>query len=177
MDVNMSFGITGSVKQTSGLAIVKMSFKFTGTVSNGLDTIEFTGKATVKVEIDSVAGTMNGIIRLRVSVKGYGSESFEEPYSIELPADMDGTFSLELNVVEENRELLGTGELILSNGDTYHFSITGKYNYRTDKSKFKLTEDVSSKGSKLKIIIDESDGVITSINGKILGQKIKGIYD
>jgi len=177
VDVDISFDITGSIKQTGGIAIVKMSFKFIGTASDGYDTYPFTANAKIKAEINLDSGTIEGTAKVRVSIRGYGSYSDESLYTEELPLDMDGAFTLELNVNEDGGELQGAGELILSNGDTYHFSITGKYNYRTDKSKFKLTEDVSSKGSKLKIIIDESDGVITSINGKILGQKIKGIYD
>jgi hypothetical protein len=169
----MSFDIKGSVKQKDNLAIVKMSMKFTGTAYDGVDTYKFTASTKVTAEIDTGAGTINGTVKAKVSIKGYGSDSYESSYTITLPPDMDGTFTVELNVDKDGNKLLGTGELVLSNGDIYYFSVTGKYNSKTNESNLKLKGAGSLKGSSLKIKVDESDGHISSATGKILGQKIK----
>jgi hypothetical protein len=177
VDVDISFDITGSIKQTGGIAIVKMSFKFRGTAYDGYDTYKFTASAKATAEINLDSGTVEGTVKVKVSIKGYGSESYESPYTLELPPDMDGAFTLDLNVNEAGRKLQGTGELVLSSGDIYYFSVTGKYNSKTDESSFTLKGDGSSKGCSLKIKVDESDDSITSLTGKVLGQKIKGMYD
>jgi hypothetical protein len=177
IDVDISFDITGSIKQTGGIAIVKMSFKFRGTASDGYDTYKFTASAKVTAEINLDSGTIEGTAKVRVSIRGYGSYSDESLYTEELPLDMDGAFTLDLNVSEAGRKLQGTGALTLSSGDIYYFSVTGKYNSKTDESSFTFKGDGSSKGCSLKIKVDESDDSITSLTGKVLGQKIKGMYD
>lgn len=176
IDIDMTFDINGSIKQTGGVATVKMSMKFKGTAYDGWDTYKFTASAKVTAEVDSVAGTIEGTVKVKISIKGYGSESGVVPYTIDLPLDMDGTFTLELDVNADGKKLQGTGTLTLSNGDTYNFSIKGKYNAKTDENKLTLKGDASFKGSSLKITIDESDGQMTSLTGKTLGQKLKGTW-
>lgn len=173
-DVDMEFTIKGSVKQKGGDATVKMTMKFTGTADDGVDTYKFKANAKVTAEINSIDGTIDGTVKVRISISGYGSESGEVLYIEDLPVDMDGTFTLELDVTEDAKgKLLGTGTLTLSNGDTYNFSVTGKYKAKTDESKLTLKGDDSSKKCKFKIVINEGDGQMTYLNGKALGQKLK----
>jgi hypothetical protein len=168
----MTYNITGTVIQKNGLASVKLKFKFKGTVYDGVDTYRFSATETVTAEINSNSKVISGSVKIRVSVQGYGSTSEVVPFSQSLPADMDGTAVLSLSCDSDGKNVVGTGQLALSSGDIYNFSVKGKYNAKYDESSLILKGDQAAKKNSLKIKVDGSDGSMKSLNGKVLGQKL-----
>ncbi len=174
VDISMQFDIKGSVKQRNGIATVKLSLKFTGTATYMSETYRFRASEKVTAEINTATAVMNGIVKVSVTVQGVGSERETANISMTIPGDMDGSSDLDFEVNEDGRKLTGTGTLTLSNGETYDFTVSGKFNERKNESTFTFKPaDNDAKGCKLKIKINEGTDQISSLKGKVLGQCVK----
>lgn len=171
--IETTFDITGSVTQKNGVGIVKLLIKFQGTAEYQGEVYRFTATEKVTAEIDPLAQTITGEVKVKVSMKGYGSYSDSADFEADLPPDMDGSAAFTFEVTADGKKLVGTGELVLSNGETYQFSVKGTFKAKTNVSSFKFTGIDSAKKSKLNMQVDEDDGHIIKLSGKILGQKLK----
>jgi hypothetical protein len=173
VDIDMTFDINGSVRQTNEVAIVKLVLNFQGTADDGYEVYPFKACEKVTAQIDSGAGLITGEVKIKVCIKGLGCESFRGSFEGEIPADMDGSSTFEFEVTADGKKLVGTGELTLSNDDTYQFSATGKFKDKTNTSKFTFQGEGSAEKCKLSVQVDEDDGHIIKLKGKMLGQKLK----
>ncbi len=174
--IDFSYDIKGSIKQKNGVATVKLSLKIYGTLDDprqGVYDVEFTGKEKVTAVIDPYSQALVGTVQAKLSYKGFGSGTTTDTYTKNLPSGMDGTWSLKIDVDDDGKKLLGNSSLWLSNGTMLPFSAQGKYNAKSDETKFTLKGTGSASGCKLSPVINESTGDVTSITGKVLGQKIK----
>ncbi len=168
-DFDMVFDITGTVKQKAGIATVKINFKFKGWVSDGYEVFKFKATEKITANIDTVNLIMEGICK--VCISGYGCDTLD--FSMDVPAGMDGSSELTWNVdLNAKNKWSGNAVLTISNDDSYNFTVTGKYNPKKDISDFKLKGFDASKGFKINIKIDESDGNIETLKGKVLGQSL-----
>lgn len=173
IDIDMSYTVKGNIKQKKGIAIAKMSAKFKGNASAMGETFKFTAIEKIMAEISCGDTSLNGTVKGKACVKKFGCESFRGAYTESLPADMDGSSTLVFVVDQVGKKLLGDGVLQLSNLSTINFNVKGKYNSKKDESSFASKGTGDSKGCKLKVKIDESDGQPISIKGKVFGQSLK----
>jgi hypothetical protein len=167
-DIDIPFDVKGSVSQKNGTAFVKLSFKGEGTVSLDGDSFNVNWSSTIKAIIDPASNEITGEVKVCLS-----SARETVPFTQPLQDDMDGSAILSISCAPSGRNLLGTGELTLSNDDTYNFGVKGTYNVKKDESS--LTLKGEAKRNSLKMKIDGSDGRINSLNGKVLGQVLKAI--
>ena len=175
VDIDMTYDIKGSVKQRNGVATVKLCLNFSGTATYEGETYGFRAKEQVTAEIDTNIAVMRGIVKVSVTVQGFGSDRETLVFEADIPdVNMDGSFEIDFEVNDDGRNLTGEGTVTLSNGDTYNFTVKGKINERKNESAFSFNAaDNNAKGCKLKIKVNEGTDQIISLNGKILGQNLK----
>jgi hypothetical protein len=113
-------------------------------------------KATVNAGSKALSGTMK-----------IGKQSVS--FTAALPASMDGSAILELHCTSAGKSTPGTGKVTLSNGESYGFSVKGKYNAKSNESN--LTLKGSAKGISLKLKVG-GDGTTKTLKGKMLGQTL-----
>jgi len=170
-DIDIPFDVKGSVGQKNGNACVNLSFKGNGPADVEGETVKFTFSEQLRGGIiDPCSNEISGEAKVRLSARGVSAREtilFTEP----LPDDMDGSATLSISCAPSGKRLLGTGELTLSNDETYNFGVKGTYNVRKDESSLTLKGD--ARGNSLKMKIDGSDGRIKSLNGKVLGQVLE----
>jgi hypothetical protein len=173
INLDFDYDIKGSIKQRNGVATEKLSIKLKGTAYvSGYGSLKFSGSEKISAEIDPNDKTIIGTVKVRVCVQKAGCEKFTAYYYDELPVGMDGTWKLDMHTTDDPKKMVGDSTLTLANDRIIVFSVKGKYNTKKDESKFTLKGENEFKGCKLKLKIDESDGDIISIKGKVLGQKI-----
>ena len=137
------------------------------------ESYKFTANEKVIAEIDADDKMMYGTIKVKLKMAGE-KVSEKSVFSERLPKDMDGSFSLTIEMDRDGKKLVGNSILELSNGNIYSLSAKGKVNDKKGQAKLKLKGDnTASKGCKLKLIIDDSDDSIESIKGEVSGQKIR----
>jgi hypothetical protein len=178
-DIDMEFDLSGMVKSSGSITRVELSMNIKG--SGTIEGYEFTLKMSMKekMEIDTETFTMIGTVsgKMSISVKGMGSESMRiDPTDIEmeLPFDMDGSWTMNVDVTPNGTKIAGTGQIILSNGTTYGFSISGSYKAKTDLSKIQLKGTGTNKSISLKAEAKcEGPSMdLENLKGKALGQKL-----
>ncbi len=169
--INLTFDVKGTVGTKKEAAWVKMTLKGKGKFLYYGESIKFSFTESVNAKIDPQSRTMTGTVKVKVSAMGY-SESETVSFDESLPRDMNGSAVLSLNCASSGKKILGTGEIMLSNGDVYDFIASCKYNTKKDESALTLKGVGIDKKNNIKLKIDESDFSIASMTGKILGQKI-----
>ena len=165
--LNLPFDVKGAVGTKNNVVWVKMTLKGKGATLYQGEPIKLGFSAKVNAQVVPGNRTMIGTVKTRVSALGHswgGTEIFDKS----LPADMNGAATLDLSTTSNRNKIFGRGILTLSNGDNHNFDVIGKFNQRTNESILTL------KGGKnnLKIKIDDIDRSITSLKGKVLGQKL-----
>lgn len=174
-DFDFCYDLKGTITQKNGVASVKMSMKISGTVDvpdEGIYNQKFKGSETITAEINPYNQTLIGTAKVQVSIKGHSAKETVEFYEY-LPYDMDGNWSLEIAVDGNGKKMVGDSLLRLANGTMLPFAAKGTYNAKKEESKFSLKGVGNASGAKLSPVIDEWDGEVLSISGKVLGQTIK----
>jgi hypothetical protein len=167
IDVDMDYRITGSVKGKGAVTTVTMQMVANGTADDGWDTVGFSASQKFKGTIDPVRCTIYGFLKIKISVEGEGSTSASAEFEMGLPDGMTGEFLL-LSDLEswDGVNVVGEGQIVLSNGTSYGFAITGKYSAKKDQTKVSF----SGAAGKMKTqLVDES---LASLKGKVAGQKL-----
>ena len=82
---------------------------------------------TLRLALDPLARQLRGTVSGIRAASGASEPLPTQPVTLTLPAPMDGTWSLRLNVVYEANGIRGTGRLTLSNGVEYDHAVSGKY--------------------------------------------------
>ncbi len=121
---------------------------------------------------------MLGTAQAQMCVKSNVVSGCDKPDEIvmdlDVPDGMTGGAILEIDAALRGKNLLGSGELTLSNDDKYSFYAKGKYNSKKDETKLSLKgSDEASKKIKVKLSINEGSGTAMDINAKVLSQKLK----
>ena len=182
--LNADLTFSGAMSTAGSVTRVRFSLKMAGSGEVEGHYATFSAVVTVNLEIDPTAQEMVGLASGRVSVRvpGYGSQSARLPpesFSMELPADMDGSWSVTLSevhpVTTSGRSLASTGAILLSNGNSIPFNVTGSYSPRTDQAHLTLKGTPESRGASLRLTTTSSQGAINllSFKGKVLGQKLQ----
>ena len=161
--------VTGkiSVKAGEAVASLKSSGPVTGTLSGTAK-----GKSTASVVESNltVEVAFSEALKLQAgSVKA--SRKFAAVVSTALPAGMDGDWTLDTDITTNGTKLAGTGTLTLSNGRFFNYLITGSYNTGTEVAKLKLAGQGVAAKTSLSLTTEGTNMVLTTLKGKVLGQK------
>jgi hypothetical protein len=169
-DTTVSMPVKGSVKGASGSITMKGTLK--GTAPDKTVSVALTLNLTVDTANRRLTGPLTG------SVKSGGvTTAVNQDLALDLPAGMDGTWTLTLHLAQAGTAVGGTALLTLANGADYAFSVKGKTG-PANAAVLTLTgdrADPAAKALKLKAgIVPLADGTarIESLAGKAYGQAI-----
>jgi hypothetical protein len=171
---------SGSIKSVGDVTSIVMNMKLTG--SGVVSGYSATFKATMKetMEIDTANKTMVGTAsgKISVAVPGVGKQSMPlEKITVEddLPADMDGTWDVELHVAADGTKYTGTAKAELSNGRNVPFDLKGSYSAKKDTSKLALKGAGLNRGMSMNVsaVLTNAQFQVQSLKGKLLGQKVQ----
>jgi hypothetical protein len=173
------FTISGSVKSSGNVVRVSMTMLINGSgYVQGYDVI-FSAKMNESLEIDGATqqliGTVSGSIKVQIPSLGKkGSTSIPRSQAVTpLPNNVDGTWTLSMNVVPNGTKYTGTGLVELSNGKSIDLNLTGSYSGKKDTSTIALkTVSPGSFNLKLLTCCTNLQMDIQSMKGTALGQKL-----
>jgi len=177
--IDTTFNFTGTVSTAGSVTRVTLNMTMKGSGQFQGSTINFSASIKENMEIDADASTMVGTTsgNVALSVRGLGNFGEKIPatdVSLDLPYDMDGTWDLTLNATGSGSKITGTGQITLSNGSVYGFTLTGTYATRTDLSKVAMKGTLANKTMSANIVANFSKAGmnVKSLKGKALGQTI-----
>ena len=174
-DIDIYFELKGTVKASNGILTFKFKLKGAGDFNVYGEYYEIKVSESANLVLNEAEQIMSGTVKAKACIKGEGCDSGEEDLYMDLEDDMTGEAVLLIDVEsdESGKKLEGSGELILSNDDTYNLYAKGKYNSKNNETKLSLKGVAdSTKGIKFKLIINEGSGDTTGIKAKALGQKL-----
>lgn len=174
LNISADMVVKGSLKQSKGVATVKMTVKYKGIVTDGTQSIKFSASQKINAEIDSELLQMTGTMSTSMSMAGY-KFSETEYWEEDLPAGMDGACTLELNPVTTAKGISGEGTISLSNLETVNFDLKGKEKNGIVKLKLKGSKASGDSGASLSVEIEGYSGVLESIKGKVMGQGMQWV--
>ena len=176
---NLDFNFSGTVKSSGSVTRVTLNMTAKGSGTYDVHTLSFRASMKETMEVDTVACAMTGTVsgNVSVSVQGMGKQSQKIPttdLTLDLPVDMDGSWDLTVNTTTNGTKVTGTGQLTLSNGTTYGFSVTGSYATKTDLAKLTLKGGTANKAMSANVTANfSSAGMnVKMLKGKALGQNI-----
>jgi hypothetical protein len=152
---------------------VRMSVKGSGEFTLDLGDGPLTGpfKGSLNATLDPVARTLNGPISGKLCVPGLGCQTIGTNTTLNLPANMDGTWELKLNIQTSGSSVTGTATVTLSNGRELPHTVTGSYSSSTGISKLKLKGTGEAARTALSTTVDGT-GNVTTLKGKLFGQAV-----
>jgi hypothetical protein len=170
-NIQMNFTLRGAIKGSSGVTQTSLGAKYTGTATDGIQTLNVTGNIKVVAGIDDLTNQLSGTAKGKICVKGAACDAINDTIDIQIPASEDGTWDLAMDIQSVNGvNLSGTAMATLKNGRTEALALTGKYNSGTDMAQLKL------KGSAGQIMLNAqflgSVVTIQTMKAKLLGQTV-----
>jgi hypothetical protein len=182
--IYIDFDFAGTCKSSGGVTRVSMSWKMSGTGSISGYAFNFSASIKSNFEIDQAACTMVGTMsgKITASVSGY-SQSVPIPTTtivLYLPADMIGSWDLNMDLSTVGNKTTGTGKVTLSNGSVYDMTASGSYKASTNRTK--LTFKGLPVNRAMSVATDatflpatpgyEKEVRCNSLKGKALGQSL-----
>jgi hypothetical protein len=114
-------------------------------------------------------GTLGGSAHGSAHFSTLGGGRISTTVSTPLPAGVDGTWGLQMNIIPLPR-LGGTALIVLSNGRTLTANLAGSYSPHTDFSTVQITGTGSGRGISLRLKFDSSGP--DTLNGRLMGQTV-----
>ena len=177
--IDTTFNLSGTVTTAGSVTRVTLNMTMKGSGQFQGSTINFGASLKESMEIDADASTLVGTTSGNVSLSVSGLGSFGEKIpatdvTLDLPSDMDGTWDLTLNATTGGAKVTGTGQIVLSNGSVYGFTLTGTYAFRTGLSKVTMKGLPADKTITANLVADFSKAGmnVKSLKGKALGQTL-----
>jgi hypothetical protein len=174
LNLNFNYIITGSMTGNGSITRLKMKMKVA--ISGSVEGHPIRGSATIdiKAEVDEQQCTMLGSLKFRITIRGFGSESGSASFDMDFAPEMTGEVNAEADVTGERKNRFsGTGQIIMSNGETFGFTVSGVYNAKKDQMTTTFKATTASRGSSLKMVIDGGDNGILKVNGRVMGQRLR----
>ncbi len=144
----------------------------------------FSVSLTYHLTVNAADATLDGNVRGSVSIHGVGSGRVNSDISVPLPADVDGSWKLTLNVTSLG-SIGGTGTFAISDfippdnpagfptqrllPATAH----GSYSQRTGSSKVSVHGIYDGRGSNVSVTYDAADNTLQKLSGKVMGQAVR----
>jgi hypothetical protein len=176
LSLNADYSFHGTVTTAGSAVRVTMAMKMKGSGEVQGTNFTFSASATEHLTPDPANRQLTGSVT--------GSESISIPIvhmhstvplrtttQMALPAGMNGTWRLALDVSPDGNKYQGTGSVTLSNGKTIPVTVTGNYAAKTGVSRLTL------KGAGINLslmgLLQNGQIVVQKLNGKALGQKLR----
>ena len=168
------YTVKGKVTNSGGVAKINATVKLSGSGTvQGLDTT-YSLSASYKLEIDPITGTVFGSARGSAKAAGVGSGPINDQIEALLPPDMDGSWTLLMDLVPTGNKLGGTSSVKLTGSNrTFNLGVKGTYSEKNGKSSISLTGSEASKGTSLKVMGTGDALTPLTVKGKILGQVVQ----
>jgi hypothetical protein len=167
----MPFDIKGTVSKKDGISHVKARFAGKGTALFDGEEVKYRLSEKIDALIIADSELITGLAKESISVAGQHSEkNAKQLFDATLPADMNGTSTLKLDCHSNGRQIVATGELILSNGKLLNFDGGGSFDVKKSENRLSVKSGKSS--LRIKIADENNNNSITFFNGKVLGQKL-----
>jgi hypothetical protein len=139
----------------------------------GIQAVRFKITTTYSLEVAADGVTVVGKASGTASLGKLGKSSFRvKDFAMAMPRDTNGEWMAHLNLVALNK-ISGSGYIQLPPASAIYLpnEIKGSYSKKTDASKLSLTGVREGKGNKVQISATTTN--LISINGVILGQRVK----
>jgi DnaJ-class molecular chaperone len=94
-------------------------------------------------------------------------------YQVSLPAGMTGTWNLELTLQAQGNKLTGNAVVALSNGRTLNYTLSGRFNPRTQVSTLHLIGTAETRGTSMVTTFAGPQLQLKTLTGSVLGQRLK----
>lgn len=159
----------------TGSAASQITGKFTGAgqfsgIAFGIP-VSGPFNGTIALTLDPTNHTLFGTETAMICIRGRGCRTLNTNVSFQLPAGLDGTWTLGLSVTTSNNIVRGTATAQLSNGGELPFNVRGAYSPATGSSRLKLMGTGNARGRRLSLRVDSS-GQLQSLNGNLFGQRL-----
>ena len=128
-------------------------------------------KGSLNATLDPGARTLNGPISGKLCIPGAGCETIGTNTTLTLPANMNGSWTLTLNVQTTGSSVTGTATVTLSNNRELSYDVTGSYSSSTGLSKLKLKGTGGAVRSSLSVTVNGA-GNVQTLKGKLFGQPV-----
>jgi hypothetical protein len=163
--------VAGTISVKAG--VLTASLKSSGDVNGVEDGVSFTGHATGKsietLDTNLLIITTSGVEKVCPTGGKCVTEAGTE--TSPLPPTMNGDWTLDTGITAAGDTLTGTGTLTLSNARSLSYQIDGSYSTKTQVAKLKLVGTGDAAGTSLLVTTFGVAMELTSLKGKVLGQK------
>jgi len=167
LQIKMTLNVRGFVRQRNGVTTVTLFLTGRGTAADDLKEYRLSYSKRITGTINPDLLTIEGNASERVLITGFNSSNETFDVSIDLPAGMDGSSILSIDVNEDGRRLVGSGMLKLSTNHTFTLNTIGISNPRTNTARLNL----NGNGCRINSEIG-NDSSLLSLRGVVLGQSL-----
>jgi hypothetical protein len=145
------------------------SGQFSGTALGRSISGPFNG--TIALVLDSTNRALRGTESGKLCAQGIGCRTLVTNVNFQLPPDMDGTWTLTLDITTSKNAVRGTAVILLSNGRVVSFNARGRYRAVTGLTRLTLvgTRDAFGVSLPLQLNADQS---VKKLGGKLFGQRL-----
>jgi hypothetical protein len=176
LSLNADYSFHGTVNSAGTNARVTMTMKMKGGGEIQGTNFTFTASATERLTPDAsnlyLTGTVTGSESISIpALHKHATAPIRTTVQTALPAGMDGSWTLALDISPNGNRYGGTGLVTLSSGKTLPVNVTGSYAAKTGVSRLTL----KGTGINLNLMGQFQNGqvVIQKLTGKALGQKVR----
>ena len=146
--------------------------QFSGIALGRLVSGTFNGN--ISLVLDPATRSMSGTESATLCAQRLGCRTVVSNVTFALPPNMDGTWSLSLNLTTSNAAVRGTAVVTLSNERTLSFNVRGRRRTATGASRLTLNGTGEAFGVVFPLRMS-ADGSLQSLSGKLLGQRLKAL--
>lgn len=182
---------TGTAHYSEPFTVINATQTMTGRVSGSSKTRvalnakgqgQFTGSAffvpisgpfmgVLALNLNPTNGTVSGRSSGSLCIEGRGCRTFTTNTSFQLPPEVDGAWTLALDVTSSHNAVRGTATVQLSNGHTLAFKVRGTHAPRSGISRLKLAGTGPALGTRLTLRLGATNE-LQALNGKLFGQRL-----
>ena len=182
---------TGLAHYSDAATVINATQTLTGHVSGSSKTRvtlqaqgqgQFTGTAfffpvsgpfmsVLDLSLNPANSTVSGRSSGSLCIEGRGCRTLTTNVTFQLPPEVDGAWTLALNVTNRQNAVRGTATAQLSNGHTVAFNVRGTHAARSGISRLKLLGTGAALRSTLTLRLGVTNE-LQALNGKLFGQRL-----
>jgi hypothetical protein len=158
----------GKITRSGADTRLTLSVRLIGEDVIGGVSTPFNISVVYKFTVMPQSGTLEGTARGNARFARLGNSRIRSDVSAALPANADGAWTLQMNIVPLNR-LAGTAFVVLSNGRTLQLNLTGSYSAARDRAVIRMSGFDATRGNSITVIL----GPESRLRGRVLGQVVR----
>jgi hypothetical protein len=182
----VTYRVSGRISGGGANTFVNFNVRLTGNgIFAGVQR-PFSSSISYKLRVDAGEMTLAGTARGASSISGFGSSSIKEDVVVALPGDVDGAWTLEMNVLPLGK-LNGSATIYVSDYSSPNNTpdmptdrildgkLSGSYKAATDISRLKVSGQGASSGNVLDVSLTSSGAShqVIGLKGTVLGQRVR----